>query len=309
MKQELRQLQTDWIETQLRQIASLLIEAHKKGDGVVLDYYARRLPGFSKGSPKRQFMQLIQVFHPDRLAVHVNRSAECIASGNTEDIASLRSFLTYEAITIKPSVSHLKNDGKQYSPSVDDFNFEESYQYSEDDFGFGEDTENFEGAGHDNQTESGYEKFDDPFVEGSFLDAIKREFFGNLDLFPSRFEIEQFDGELDLSDYNIHDLAGAEYCINIHSLNLAMNRIDNIWPLKYLSRLEFLDLSSNALESADDLAALPLLGEIDLSFNEIDDISFLLELPSLSCVALIGNPVQDAGVIGKLRKKGVIVIN
>lgn len=300
MQHTMRQLQTEWIENQLKQISVLLIDAHRKGDTGVLAHYARRLPAVSGCSPRRQFMKLIQVFHPDRLAVHVDRAVECAASGNPAELASLAAFLTYDVIVVTQAENRREKNGQDFSAGFGDFDNEETYGYSEDDFGFGEDSES--------SCESEYESVDDPFAEGSFMEAMKREFFGNLDLYPSCFEIEQFDGELDLSDCNLSDLSGAEYCVNIKSLNLAMNLIDNIWPLKTLSHLEFLDLSSNVLENADDLASLPLLSELDLSFNEIDDISFLLRMPALSCVSITGNPVCSPEVIEKLRRKGVIVI-
>lgn len=295
----MQKFDTPWLEDRLRKISALLIDAHRNGQQDIISHYASRLPEIQGGLPKRQFMRLIQVYHPDRLAVYVRQVVDFRVTGDERSLLTLEKFLEFDAF------SGTKANRRQ--PSVEDredFGFTESYGYDEGDFGYDED------VARDEDETFGEDDFEEEnaFAAGSFLDAIKREFFGNLELYPSRHEIEQFAGELDLSDYNLNDLTGAEFCVNIFSLNLAMNRIDNVWPLRELSRLEYLDLSSNFLESADDLEELAGLKELDLSFNDIDDIAFLLKLPSLKCVSLVGNPLKDTTVLATLRERGVMVI-
>ncbi|MFA6507199.1 MAG: hypothetical protein WCT14_13965 [Treponemataceae bacterium] len=290
-----------WIEERLKRISALLIEAHRSGRQDTISRYAQRIAVVHSGSPKRQFMQLIQVFHPDRLAVYVKQVADHRSLGDDAGLQTLEKLLEYETFSGTITRRHRTEPSAR---TYEEYGFDETYSYGDDDFGFGEDT------ARDEEADFGDDDFEDadPFAEGTFMDAIKREFFGNLELYPTKFEIEQFEGELDLSDYDLNDLSGAEFCVNITSLNLAMNEIDNIWPLRELSRLEFLDLSSNSLENADDLGELIALKELDLSFNDIDDIAFLLKLPLLVCVSLVGNPVKDRSVLEKLRKRGVMVI-
>lgn len=303
----MQKLDPPWLEDRLRKIAALLIEAHRNGNHELIARYALRVPDMEKGSPKRQFMRLIQVFHPDRLVVYVRQVSDCRSAGNEKGLAALEALLEYESAEGAVSQRRRQTRPESRDDRADrtgDYGFTETYGFGEDDFGYGEETSDDVYETY----ESGDYEEEDPFEEGSFMDAIKREFFGNLDLWPTEHEISQFEGELDLSDYDLRDLSGAEYCVNVSSLNLAMNRIDNVWPLRDLTSLEFLDLSSNNLEVADDLGELCGLKELDLSFNEIDDVSFLLRLPLLACVSLIGNPVKDLGVLEELRKRGVAVI-
>ena len=300
MYEYMQKFESDWIEDRLKKIAASLIEAHREGNLDLLSLYAMRVPEIRKAPPKRQFMRLIQVFHPDRLAIYVRQVADCRAAGDEAGLKALESL--FESVRSAP-VRSAPVRRKDYG-NVADYGFDETYGYGEDDFGYGED--DFEERDDDFEEMDGDET--NPFAEGTFMDAIKREFFGNLELYPTRHEIEQFEGEMDLSDYLLDNLDGAEHCINLSSLNLAMNRIDNIWPLRDLTRLEYLDLSSNCLEDADELKGLTGLLELDLSFNEIEDVAFLLELPALKCVSLAGNPVRDPLIIERLRKRGVMVV-
>lgn len=297
-----------WLEDRLKRIAAQLIEAHRNGNQDVIAHYARRVPDIQKCSPKRQFMQLIQVFHPDRLVVYIQQVSDLQAGANAAGLEGLASLLEYEALE---GMTTARRQHKHDAGNPEDFGGTgETYEYGEDDFGYDEESERDDESGSDEYEtpDTDEYEYEDPFAEGSFMDAIKREFFGNLELYPTRFEIEQFEGELDLSDYGLNDLAGVEFCVNINSLNLAMNQIDNVWSLKELSRLEFLDLSSNALENADDLRELAALKDLDLSFNDIDDVAFLLDLASLKCVSLVGNPVKNRNVLEELKRRGVTVI-
>ena len=291
----MQKFESDWIEDRLKKIAASLIEAHREGNLDLLSLYAERVNEIRKAPPKRQFMRLIQVFHPDRLAIYEKQIADFRAAGDEAGLKALE--ILFEPI-------HSASVRRKDYGDVADYGLDETYGYSEDDFGYGED--DFEEKDDDFEEIDGDEI--NPFAVGTFMDAIKREFFGNLELYPTRHEIEQFEGEMDLSDYLLDNLDGAEHCINITSLNLALNRIDNIWPLRDLTRLEYLDLSSNCLEDADELKGLTGLLELDLSFNEIEDVAFLLELPALKCVSLAGNPVRDPLIIERLRKRGVMVV-
>lgn len=300
----MQKFDTLWLEDRLRKISALLIDAHRNGQQDIISHYASRLPEIKSGLPKRQFMRLIQVYHPDRLAVYVHQVADFRVVGDERSLLTLEKFLKFDELSGTKANRRQKSPPEPSVENREDFGFTESYGYNEEDFGYDED------IARDEDETFGEDDFEDEevFAAGSFMDAIKREFFGNLELYPSRHEIEQFEGELDLSDYNLDDLTGAEFCVNIFSLNLAMNRIDNVWPLRELSRLEYLDLSSNSLESADDLEELAELKELDLSFNDIDDIAFLLKLPSLKCVSLVGNPLKDTTILTALRERGVMVI-
>ena len=135
---------------------------------------------------------------------------------------------------------------------------------------------------------------------------MKRELFGNVDLYPDAADLAKLEGELDLSDYDLSDLEGIEHCRSLTVLNLSRNNIDNVFPLKDLIKLEALDLAENDLEDADALGDLTNLKELDLSANDIDDVAFLDRLPFLKYVDLTGNPVRNkAGAVDQPRGQSV----
>lgn len=321
---QMQKIEISWIEDRLKRISAQLIEAHRSGNEQVISHYAAQagIAPAGPGQAKRLFMRVIQVFHPDRAGLFLQQVSDCESRGDAQGLSRIEALLQFAAFSNAGGHSprgrahgETRQEGRGSARTAssrgwasrgddsDDI-YEEEYGYDEDDFDDSESTDaaDYERDPYDTEDE-------EEFFEGSFMEALKREVFGNLDLYPSKAEIEQYEGELDLSDYAINDLSGAEFCKNITNLNLAANDIDNVWPLRGLAQLEFLDLSSNDLEDADELGNLVNLKEIDLSFNEIDDMRFLERMSSLTAVSVVGNPVRDKSVFDRLRAKGVLVID
>jgi len=300
-------IERSWVEDRLKRISAALIEAHRNGNTGLIRRYAIQgginLSGTEQ--PKRLFMRTIQVFHPDRCGLFMQKVAAFVVSKDQPGLEALQAMLAYQSengvFTRGPSRA-------QERSSNQDFSYEEEYGFDEEDFGYGEDDADERDRGWSDDEFVDDTEEPDEFREGTFMEALKRELFGNLELYPSPQELETMEGELDLSDYEINDLSGAELCRSISSLNLAMNNIDNIFPLGGLVNLEFLDLSSNGLEDADELSGLANLKELDISFNEIEDLAFLEKMHRLTCVSVIGNPIKDRSVLDKLQKRGVLVI-
>jgi hypothetical protein len=276
------------VEERLKAISTQLIAAHRRHHHDLVVPYARQAGVAVEGqAPHHLFMKAIQVFHPDRLSVVWDRIDRALLTSNHRELEALTQLLRFhpERAPVRPLV---------------DAHEPEEYDYDEADFGFGvpetdEEDERFDDEGWDPD-------------EGTFYSAVKRELFGNLALYPDAADLAKLEGELDLSDYDLHDLDGIEHCRGLTALNLSRNNLDNVFPLSDLIKLEALDLAENDLEDADALGGLVNLQELDLSANEIDDVAFLERLPQLRYVDLTGNPVRNKAVLAKLEARGVIVI-
>jgi hypothetical protein len=277
------------VEDRLKAIAAQLIAAHRRHHHQVLLPYARQAGiAVEEQAPHRLFMKTIQVFHPDRLTVVWDRIDRAVLASDKATLDGLVQLLKFHPDPSAPL------------PKIVDFEDEEE-EYGFDEAVFDVDPEaDFDAEAFDDE---GW----DP-DEGTFYSAVKRELFGNLDLYPDAADLGKLEGELDLSDYDLHDLEGIEHCRGLTTLNLSHNNLDNVYPLKDLVKLEALDLAENDLEDADALGGLVNLKELDLSANEIDDVAFLDRLPHLRYVDLTGNPVRNTAVIAKLEARGVIVI-
>ncbi|MBN2403816.1 MAG: hypothetical protein JXN64_15685 [Spirochaetes bacterium] len=281
--------------TRLKEISIDIISKFKNRDDEYFVQFAKLIgvDSFNENI-NRIFAKIIQIYHPDKFTI-INNEIESVYKNNKyEDLLRLKNIylIDYKSLQTIITYDYIRKEDRAYS--------EDDFAYAEYDFD-GEDI--FNDAEYDNAIEdSVYPR------EYGFAEAVNHLFFGNLDYTLSASDLRNIDGELDLSDYEINDLAGIENCINTTILNLSGNNIIKIYQLSALSRLKSLFLSENSIEDISGLNSLALLQEIDLSFNNIEDISVLLELPELKYVNVIHNPLKDKTVINKLLKKGVIVI-
>lgn len=277
------------VEERLKAIAGQLISAHRRKNHELLVPYARQAGLTVEGqAPHHLFMKAIQIFHPDRLNLVWNQIDAAVHLSDSRALEALVRLLEF----------HPERTSRRSVP-VEFEDEEEEYGFSPDDFGFDTEAE-FE---DEEFAESAWDADD-----GTFFSAVKRELFGNLDVYPDASDLAKLEGELDLSDYDLHDLEGIEFCEGLTTLNLSRNNIDNVYPLSGLTKLEALDLAENDLEDADSLGSLVNLKELDLSANDIDDVAFLERLLHLKYVDLTGNPVRNKAVIDRLEARGVIVI-
>ena len=275
------------VEERLKAIAAQLIVAHQRHHHDLVLPYAHQAGIPTEGQLAHHlFMKTIQVFHPDRLALVWDRIHRAVQAADRRELDAVIQLLRLHPDPKSQTQVVVDSDDEQYGFDEDDFGFDVSDQPWDDEFEVNEwDTD-----------------------EGTFYSAVKRELFGNLELYPDAADLGRIEGELDLSDYDLHDLEGIEHCRGLTSLNLSRNNLDNIYCLKDLAKLESLDLAENDLEDADALGALVNLRELDLSANQIDDVAFLDRLTQLTYVDLTGNPVRNKAVIARLEARGVIVI-
>lgn len=279
----------------LKELSVDIIDRYKRKDVDGLRGYAALLR-MGEGAPEagRLFAAIIQRYHPDKIAI-IRREIESMrADGNVAGLVEMREVYLSE---IRPArVDH-----------GEDFEYEEEFSFEGDDFGYTEKSE-FD------EEEQGVHEYGEDRDEAEssggygFVEAVNGLLFGNLDFSVDDNDLAGLEGELDLSDFEITDLEGVEYCVNVTVLNLSGNLIRRIGPLALLRRLTSLFLADNAIENIDCLVELPGLRELDISFNRIEDISVLEGMETLVYVNVLGNPLADMDTVERLMKRGVIVI-
>ncbi|HPS59009.1 MAG TPA: leucine-rich repeat domain-containing protein [Spirochaetota bacterium] len=281
----------------LKDISIEIISRYRKKDHRYLSDMAETIGISSSGADMSSlFAGMIQLYHPDKFNKITADIEEFYTTGNTDALIRMKGV-------------YLVDFKKKKSIPEYDLDFESEYFYEEDDSSFSEYDD--EAAEMDDD-----EEFDDgddveeltEDEEYGFIEAVNDLYIGNMEYELSIHDLQNLDGELDLSGFDIDDLAGAEHCVNITIMNLSGNRLVKLHPLAGLVKLESLYLSENSIEDIRSLATLTGLRELDLSFNQIEDISVLAELTSLQYVNLVDNPVKNTGVIDELVRKGVIVI-
>ena len=139
----------------------------------------------------------------------------------------------------------------------------------------------------------------------SFYEAMQIRQYGDMDTTFPTYYLEDLD-EIELSESEIDDLDGVEYCIHTVSMDLSFNLIYDLSPLASLVYLQELNLSNNQIEYIDDISNLQQLKSIDLSNNSITDILPLLEIEVLEYADLSGNKIPPEQIKG-LRDTGVTV--
>lgn len=139
----------------------------------------------------------------------------------------------------------------------------------------------------------------------SFYEAMQIRQYGDTHTSFPTYYLEDMD-EVELSESEIDDLDGADYCIHTISMDLSGNLITDLEPLAGLQYLQELNLASNKLSYIDALSNLLQLKNVDLSNNSIEDISPLLEIETLEYADLTGNKIQPKQ-IQELRDLGVTV--
>ena len=277
----------------LKEISVDIIARYKSKDRGGLSFYAELL-GIDPSAidTSRLFAHIIQQYHPDKLTKIVNEIELHFKNNKMEELVRLRNIFIFDGPVQTITYRH-------------DSTAKETYDYNDEDFGYDEKTVYEEEAFEEERYEPDDELDDHEY---GFIEALTRLIFGNLDFAMTIEDVQDLEGELDLSDYDIVDLKGVEHCMNISSLNLSGNDILSINPLSRLIQLESLFLSGNRIRNINALAGLANLKELDLSFNEIEDISALKKLDSLLYVNLLGNQIRDSSMIKELTDRGVLVI-
>ncbi len=126
-----------------------------------------------------------------------------------------------------------------------------------------------------------------------------------------RFRIEKPRGDIlpsDLSDITvpritdkeIADLEGLQYCVNLETLDLNTNSITDLGPLSGLTKLTELSLFNNLTTELSPLAGLTSLTNLSLGANAVTDIEPLGNLTSLEDLGLYRNQITDISALSNL---------
>lgn len=288
-------LQTQLTPQLLKEITAHIIAGYKAKKMGVLAGYAKRLDlDTTHLDVNRIFSKLIHTFHPDKLAQIQSDIARFYRQNNLAELKRINAIYLSGVITNGSGLS------------VD---YEEEYAVSETDFNqYGIDyTEGFDG--------DIFTDFDDirpinrDIRPNTFYEALNEAVGGTDQYRISVYDMNQMDGEIDLSDYHINDLDGVDSCLGIQQLNLSKNHIQDASLLAEVCALESLFISENELDDLSFVESLTHLIELDISFNHISDLSALLHLPKLEYVNIIGNPVVTHAVVDQLKLRGVLVVD
>lgn len=91
---------------------------------------------------------------------------------------------------------------------------------------------------------------------------------------------------------HIKSLQGLEYALNLTSLSVQSNQIEDLTPLSRLTQLETLNLYGNRISDLSPLVSLTELKRLYVSRNSIADLSPLISIPSLQYVDLTANLID-----------------
>lgn len=279
-----------WSEVNLNKITRNLIRLYKDKEfeklniisGMLTEWVEVVIEPDGKG-----FAKIVSLYHPDRgeyyrgLISRATQQADAMTLARFEHI-----FVIQDIEEIAANIE-----------SFEDIDYHPEYEWDVKDTGFSyfQDKKKKPRNGKRKARLDGY----------SFYEAMQIRQYGDTNTTFPTYYLEDMD-EIELSDSEIDDLDGVEYCIHTVSLDLSFNRIYDLLPLASLVCIHELNLSNNQIEYIDDISNLQQLKSIDLSNNSIGDISPLFEIETLEFADLTGNKV-DQNQISKLKELGVTV--
>lgn len=277
-------------ESNLNKIARNLIRLYKEKEFEKLNIISGMLSEWVEiviEPDGKGFAKIISLYHPDRGDYYRNLIG---AAATQEDSATLARF---EHVFVIQDIEEIAANIE----SFEDIDYHPEYEWDVKDTGFSyfQDKKKKPRNGKRKAKSDGY----------SFYEAMQIRQYGDTDTTFPTYYLEDMD-EIELSESEIDDLDGVEYCIHTISLDLSFNRIYDLSPLASLGSLQELNLSNNQIEYIDDISNLQQLKSIDLSNNSIGDILPLLEIETLKYADLSGNKILP-DQIKALRDIGVTV--
>ena len=234
------------------------------------------------------FSRLIMIYHPDRLRQALGELDGAFARGDFEMLFTMSHIL---------HVQNLEPEHVSVSSIMSDEDLAEEFGWDGQDDGYS--------YFMDQEEESAMEEEPD-YMSRSFLNALKRRVYGNLNVDFPLYMLEDLE-EIEMADYDLESLDGIEACHYAKAVDLTNNNLTDLSELGYLRQVERLYLSNNHIGEIDSLSKLLVLQVLDISFNDVDDLSPLFDLNHLNYLNVIGNRVPG-WQLEKLQQKGVAVI-
>lgn len=285
-----KELLEAYSEVNLNKITRNLIRLYKEKEFEKLNIISGMLSKWVEiaiESDGKGFSKIISLYHPDRGEFYRHK---------IEELAQLNDFKTLEKFRHIFVIQDIEEIAANIE-GFEDIDYHPEYEWDIKDTGFSyfQDKKKKPRNGKRKARSDGY----------SFYEAMQIRQYGDLDTTFPTYYLEDMD-EIELSESEIGDLDGVEYCIHTVSMDLSFNRIYDLSPLAGLSSLQELNLSNNQIEYIDDISNLQQLKSIDLSNNSIDDILPLMEIEALEFADLSGNKISP-DQIKDLRNIGVTV--
>ncbi len=107
----------------------------------------------------------------------------------------------------------------------------------------------------------------------------------------------------------ISSIEGAQYLVNVTSLELFVNQIDDISAVSNLMNLATLNLMDNQISDISAVSGLNNLTSLNLDENQISDISAVSELNNLTYLNLNENQVNDISAVSELNNLTYLNLN
>jgi len=236
------------------------------------------------------FARLIMIYHPDRLSQSLAQLEQAYERGDFEELYTMSHILNVQNLEPEQvTVSSIITD----EDLAEEFGWDDSadgYSYFMDQDGYNEEEE-------DNDLD---------YTNRSFLTALKRRVYGNLNVDFPMYLLEDLE-EIEMADYEIEFLDGIEACRYVRVVDLSNNNLTDLTDLQHLHQVERLYVANNHIGLIDPLSNLTVLQVLDISYNDVDDLSPLFELSHLSYLNVMGNRIP-AWQLEKLQLKGVTVV-
>lgn len=236
------------------------------------------------------FARLIMIYHPDRLSQSLIQLEQAYERGDFEELYTMSHILNVQNLEPEQvTVSSIITD----EDLAEEFGWDDSadgYSYFMDQDGYNEEEE-------DNDLD---------YTNRSFLTALKRRVYGNLNVDFPMYLLEDLE-EIEMADYEIEFLDGIEACRYVRVVDLSNNNLTDLTDLQHLHQVERLYVANNHIGLIDPLSNLTVLQVLDISYNDVDDLSPLFELSHLSYLNVMGNRIP-AWQLEKLQLKGVTVV-
>ncbi len=135
----------------------------------------------------------------------------------------------------------------------------------------------------------------DPKLDAAIRQALE---LGPMD--PIRCDAAESLTALTAENQGISRLDGLEAFVNLETLGLDRNQINDIAPLAGLTNLQGLSLSRNQISDISPLAELTNLQSLSLLGNQLGDISSLAGLVNLQDLVLFSNQISDLAPLAPL---------
>jgi len=237
----------------------------------------------------RIFSRLIMLYHPDRLNQFLNRLEKAYGEGDFEELYTMSHILT---------VQHMEPESVGAGSILTEEDLAEEFGWDEQADGFAYMSD------YEKEDEEAEPEFD--YADQSFLSAIKRRIYGNLNVDFPMYLLEDLE-EIEMADYEIELLDGIEACRHARVVDLSNNNLTDVTDLRELQEIERLYLANNQIGLIDPLGNLTGLEVLDISYNDVDDLSPLFELQHLTYLNVMGNKIP-AWQLETLQLRGITVV-